>query len=468
MKEIKTRSNTKDIKKLNKSTDISSRVKKIYIRTKEQPEQPEQPQQTGDNSYVDYATDKVKYGTDTTIRKTGNTVKNEGRRTIWKIKERRVTYKGKFYNGILTDDPSNQAIAKEKAKRKIMFTKQKEFGERRYYWRNKTEKHAQAGIIDERQPMQSVQNPIHGLSEKAVLPSIHPNTGSSGLAIKQSNGIGEKTIREVNGRTIKSAQKMVKTAETNTKAVIKTSQVSAQSSVKASQKAVQMIKVNSRSAAAGARTVKKALTVAFKEIIATSRGLIALISGGWTVIAIILVVCLAGLLLNSSFGIFFSNEKTGEDMPVMSEVVSGLNEEFIAEIEQIENNTPYDKLDLSNNANSGMVSNWRDILAVYAVKVAADPGNAMEVATLDDEKIEILRSIFWDMNVIDYKVEKIEQDGNDSSTKTILHIEVKSKTYSDMVGEYNFNLEQIKMLNELMKNEYQKLFITLTNYTLKL
>ena len=62
-------------------------------------------------------------------------------------------------------------------------------------------------------------------------------------------------------------------------------------------------------------------------------------------IAIILVICLAGLLLHSSFGVFFSNEKSDTNMPVMSEVVSKLNEEFVAKIAQIERDNPYDKLE---------------------------------------------------------------------------------------------------------------------------
>lgn len=74
---------------------------------------------------------------------------------------------------------------------------------------------------------------------------------------------------------------------------------------------------------------------------------------------------------------------------------------------------------------STTISNCRDILAVYAVKVAADPENDMdmEVATLDDTKVGILRNIFWDMNIIDYWIETIEhvetvtitdEDGNET------------------------------------------------------
>ena len=43
---------------------------------------------------------------------------------------------------------------------------------------------------------------------------------------------------------------------------------------------------------------------------------------------------------------------------------------------------------------------WQEILAVYAVKVSADPDNAQDVAIVTEEKKEILKDVFWDMNEI--------------------------------------------------------------------
>ncbi|WP_159413131.1 hypothetical protein [Ruminiclostridium josui] len=86
-------------------------------------------------------------------------------------------------------------------------------------------------------------------------------------------------------------------------------------------------------------------------------------------------------------------------MPTMTEVVQQLNEEYYSRIEQIQAENPHDTLELSSNSGSSTtVNNWREILPVYAVKTAADPDNGMDVATLDDTKVGILRSIFWDMN----------------------------------------------------------------------
>ena len=212
------------------------------------------------------------------------------------------------------------------------------------------------------------------------------------------------------------------------------------------------------------------MVATIKAIIAAVKSLISLIAaGGWVAVVVILIICLAGLLLGSVFGIFFSNESSGENTPVMTEVVSQLNNEFTAKIEEIQDENPHDTLDLSNNGSSIIVSNWRDILAVYAVKVATDPESGMEVATLDNTKVGILRDIFWDMNKIDHWLETIEheetvtttdKDGNEieetvTTTEIILHINVTSKSYSDMITKYGFNAEQVKMLNELMQDKYQ-------------
>ena len=50
-------------------------------------------------------------------------------------------------------------------------------------------------------------------------------------------------------------------------------------------------------------------------------------------------------------------------------------------------------------------------LAVYAVKTTTDPDNAQEVATMDDdEKLELLKDIFWQMNEISSST--VHPDGN--------------------------------------------------------
>lgn len=49
---------------------------------------------------------------------------------------------------------------------------------------------------------------------------------------------------------------------------------------------------------------------------------------------------------------------------------------------------------------SGSRAVWKEVLAVYAVKITTDPDAAQEVATMDDSKKQLLKDIFWQINEI--------------------------------------------------------------------
>ena len=200
---------------------------------------------------------------------------------------------------------------------------------------------------------------------------------------------------------------------------------------------------------------------ALRSILAAARSLIAvLMTGGSTVVSLVLVICLIGLLIVSPFGIFFSGEDSGTGY-TMPEAVSVLNGEFAARIEQIKAENSYDELDMDNAGSAAMISNWRDVLAVYAVRTTTDNALPDEVATLTEEKMEILREIFWDMNAISYHLEAVSGGEYEDDT-IILHITVTVKDHLQMADEYRFNADQRKLLEELMQPEYQELFAVLT------
>lgn len=200
---------------------------------------------------------------------------------------------------------------------------------------------------------------------------------------------------------------------------------------------------------------------ALRSILAAVRSLMAaLMAGGSTVVSLVLVICLIGLLIASPFGIFFSGEDSGTGY-TMPDAVSILNSEFSVRIEQIKAENPHDELDMDNAGSAAMISNWRDVLAIYAVRTTTDDASPDEVATLTEEKMEILREIFWDMNTISYWVETIP-GGEDEDDTIILHITVTVKDHLQMADEYHFNAKQRKLLAELMQPEYQELFMALT------
>ena len=216
-----------------------------------------------------------------------------------------------------------------------------------------------------------------------------------------------------------------------------------------------------KAAQATAQKASQAAGCALRSIIAAAQSLLAAIAaGGSTVVAMVLVICLIGLLIVSPFGIFFSGEDSGTGY-TMPEAVSVLNGEFAARIEQIKAENPYDELDMDNAGSAAMISNWRDVLAVYAVRTTTDNASPDEVATLTEEKMEILREIFWDMNTITYWTE-IVPGGKDEADTVILHITVTIKTHLQMADEYQFNTEQRRLLEELMQPKYQELFMALT------
>ena len=211
-----------------------------------------------------------------------------------------------------------------------------------------------------------------------------------------------------------------------------------QSSAHAAREAVVQTTRYQQAAKAAQATAQKASQAAgraLRAILSAARSLAAaMMAGGSTVLSMVLVICLIGLLIASPFGIFFSGEDSGTGY-TMPEAVTMLNAEFTDRIEQIKAENSYDELDMDNAGSAAMISNWRDVLAVYAVRTTTDASSPDEVATLTEEKLDILRQIFWDMNAISYWVETISGDKDESDT-VILHITVIVKDHLQMADEY--------------------------------
>ena len=118
----------------------------------------------------------------------------------------------------------------------------------------------------------------------------------------------------------------------------------------------------------------------------------AIAAGGWVAVVIIVVICLIAAIV-ACFGIF-SSEDTGSER-TMQMVVQEINQEYQTELDSIKSSVTYDTLEMS-----GSMAVWPEVLSVYSVKVTSDPDNPQEVATITDEKEQILRDIFWEMNTI--------------------------------------------------------------------
>lgn len=256
--------------------------------------------------------------------------------------------------------------------------------------------------------------------------------------------------------TIKDAEQ---TTETTRKTITASSRVS--------KGVTQVAKSVTRTITSGAKTVAKATTKAVRATMTTAKMSVAAIAaGGWAAIVAIVVICLSALLLGSVFGIFFAGEDTGTGQTIQT-VVREINSDYDDKLISIRDKSSYDVLEMK-----GSRAVWKEVLAVYSVKVNTDPDNPQEVVTMDDAKKKLLKTIFWDMNNISSRTEdKLEtvitetDDGNgnivqikNTERRTYLYITVSHKTAYDMASKYGFNREQREYLDELLSDENNSLW----------
>lgn len=233
-------------------------------------------------------------------------------------------------------------------------------------------------------------------------------------------------------------------------------------SVQATRTAAQTIKE-------AVRRVSDVASKAVKAIISGTQALVtAVAAGGWVAIVIVMIICLVGMVAGSCYGIFFSSENIGSTQ-TMREVVREINEEYIAALDQIKASVAYDEFQMS-----GARAVWPEVLAVYAVNTTTDLDNPQEVASLTEEKIQLLKDIFWQMNRISHRTAVItgteileRDDGNGNIvekevtvTNTWLYISVDHLSAEEMAGELGFNEEETAKVEALLADEYSRLWAT--------
>ena len=207
-----------------------------------------------------------------------------------------------------------------------------------------------------------------------------------------------------------------------------------------------------------AKTAKEAGRKVLRAIVAAAEKLAAAIgAGGAAAVAVVIVILLVGFLFVSPLGILFAGEDTGTEIKI-PDAVATLNGEFTDEIYRIMEDHPYDELDMQEGMEAAMLQNWRNVLAVYAVKVSTDEEHGLDVITMDEEKLQLLREIFFDANKLEYELTTRTVDGERITT---LHISAQIKDAMQMADEYGFTAQQREMLEELLKPDYEDIFLSL-------
>ena len=309
--------------------------------------------------------------------------------------------------------------------------------------------------IRERPASPSVSSTVNLQSAPADHHEVPPK------AIKSADKYKHAGIKG-NPHTVKQSGRRVKTPETATaKKTALTNNWPAKSAAK------RTAKVTKEGTTKLAKAVEKAAVSAVKSI-----GALLGSSAGLVAVLLVVIVLAAGLLL-SPLGIFFSGDAGGE--VTLQQVMSELNTAFADRITEIENANAHDDL-----RQDGQRPLWKEILTVYAVKTTTDSENPLDAVSMDEEHAEVLRTIFWDMTVIEFTTEtyteeitvevptedSTDEDGMVEETQTVertrLVISISGKSARQMAEEYGFDEKQLGYVTELLSEEYSDLWASLS------
>lgn len=209
---------------------------------------------------------------------------------------------------------------------------------------------------------------------------------------------------------------------------------------------VQRAKQAAKAAASLTRKIAAAVTRAVAALI----GAVTAFAGGAVLLVALCVVILVAAVVSSPFGIFFSDEEKAPGAVAPYAAISQINTEYFEHLETLKAGD-YDSVDVQ-----GQPPNWREVLAVFACKTAGTD-DGVDVATFDADRVERLRTVFWDMVTITSYVETIHHpgDGEDDPgwTERILHITITPKTAEEMAAEYGFSEDMLVVLQELLSED---------------
>ncbi len=203
-----------------------------------------------------------------------------------------------------------------------------------------------------------------------------------------------------------------------------------------------------RAAAAAAKKLTEAAAKAVKELISA----LASLGGGTALFIVFSIVIVAGAFLASPLGILFADEQESEDTVPLATAIAEIQGEYHAELERLQNG------DFVSVQIIGQAPDWREVVAVFASKTAgAEDG--IDVFTLDEERVELLRQVFWDMceittatQTVDVPDSNPDDDVDDSYTGIALTITITAKTAEQMRLIYAFTKYQNDGLDILLEN----------------
>lgn len=452
MKDVKVHSSTRTPRTLSTNARMPKELaKRAILITKEQVEH----KQSQRESPEQYADTRLENATEETAYRAGQ----EGRRVIRKLDEVRKRYHTAQKQHHTDTGGTDQSRSSSSSVGAGATRRSSTSGE------SNAIRQGRQRVMDQAQTAQTTQ--------QAITCNVRQKTeiiGNPHFMAKRATKAPKKTV--------KTTQKVVKTAGTNVQSMqraVKSAKKSARFTMKMAQKTAQ----TARSAAKVAKAVIKWIVAAVKDLIA------AIVAGGWVAIIIAVVAVLVVALL-AVFGVFSANDAADGSKP-MTEAVQAINTEFLAEVHHriaaLTAETEADTVEVICEGDmeglEGSVSNWSDVVGIYAIKTSTDKANPSDVTAVTPENIETLASIFYDMNSVSYHTETetesrtvtdehgdtvLDEDGNpmiESETTLYIYVSIVSKDYRDGAELYQFSASQSEMLSELMRSDYYPLFAEL-------
>ena len=266
--------------------------------------------------------------------------------------------------------------------------------------------------------------------------------------------------RDIRGVT--QGQRQLRTAANETVRNV-TTQAQVQTRTRQVQLAMQKAAANTRKTATAVRS-------AIRHFLASLRSLVtAIVTGISVALSIIIVISLVAFVSGSAYGICFAANAPNENAISVQEALETLTGEYRDRLEEISNTIQHDRQDIV--ANDGVYFiRWQDVLAVFSSYVSGDEFGS-SVASLEEEQVDKLREIMWEMNEVDYSthpetitIDTTDEDGNQATaeiTETVLVIELTHKTPDEMAADYHFSTRQNTYLQLLQDSRYEELWAEL-------
>lgn len=261
---------------------------------------------------------------------------------------------------------------------------------------------------------QTIHNTPKNFKTKSFSPAVSKYTDSKKTQYIAQNKRKSAHIARFKSKSFRRMEEMRKLSHQNTKEAFK------------------------ETARIGGRALKsalKSLADSAKSVAFTAVLFLVVFAGGFMIIG----------LISSAFGIFLPDNS---NTLTMSEAVARVNTEYQDKVNELiaQYDTDENSIDLIQY--TGSRSQWKYVIALYAVKYASEDGNVM---TIDENMVSKLSKVFFDMHEISANI--TQQDSGYGTTWNVLTITTTAKSMSEMMQKYNFNADEKAQITEILSSE---------------